>query len=292
MRLQGPYFEGWYFKHRQGGRTAAFIPGYQIDRQGNGSAFIQVITDGWSGWAAFPLAELTLCRSPLCVRVSGSVFTERGMAVDFTADGVRVRGAVRYGPLTPPKGDVMGPFRVLPAMECRHGVVSLHHRLSGGVRVGGEILRLDGGAGYIETDRGRSFPKPYLWTQCSDFPSAGRAPCSIMVTAARIPYLGAEFPGCIASIYRDGRELRLATYHGAKVAHCGPDGLLLRQGRWTLRVDIPEQYGGRTLRAPMNGGMSRRIRESAACPARYRLYRDGNTVFDWRSNGASAEYEG
>lgn len=39
------FFEGWYFKHQAEKETIAFIPGINIDSNGNKSAFIQIITN-------------------------------------------------------------------------------------------------------------------------------------------------------------------------------------------------------------------------------------------------------
>ena len=61
----------------------------------------------------------------------------------------------------------MGPFRFLPGMECSHGVISMGHALEGTLTLNGAVLDFAGGTGYVETDRGRSFPSAYLWTQCA-----------------------------------------------------------------------------------------------------------------------------
>ena len=61
----------------------------------------------------------------------------------------------------------MGPFRLISDMECAHGVISMAHRLEGILNVNGECFDFSDGMGYIETDRGHSFPNAYLWTQCT-----------------------------------------------------------------------------------------------------------------------------
>ena len=55
----------------------------------------------------------------------------------------------------------------LPGMECSHGVISMTHALEGALSINGRTLDFTGGTGYIETDRGRSFPHAYLWAQCA-----------------------------------------------------------------------------------------------------------------------------
>lgn len=68
---------------------------------------------------------------------------------------------------TPLRSDIMGPFRFLPGMECSHGVISMGHSLEGKLDLNGKRIDFSGGTGYVETDRGRSFPSAYLWTQCT-----------------------------------------------------------------------------------------------------------------------------
>ena len=72
------------------------------------------------------------------------------------------------------------------------------------------------GSGYIETDRGHSFPRKYLWTQCLwDGPKCG----SLMLAIATIPLPVGGFTGCICSIFYGVREYRLATYRGVKIEY-------------------------------------------------------------------------
>ena len=37
---KGPYFEGWYLKHQNKGKTIAFIPAVHADKEGNWTASI------------------------------------------------------------------------------------------------------------------------------------------------------------------------------------------------------------------------------------------------------------
>ena len=123
-----------------------------------------------------------------------------------------VQGAVRYGPLSPLRTDIMGPFRFLP-MQCSHSVYSMAHTLAGGFTVDGRFIDLTGGTGYIEGDRGSAFPRDYLWVQCNDFAQ----PCSVMASVAHIPFCGRSFTGCICAVVYRGREYRLATYRGVRI---------------------------------------------------------------------------
>ena len=136
----------------------------------------------------------------------------------------------------------------------------------------------------MEMDWGISFPRSYLWTQCS----APEEDCSVMVSIADVPFLGRSFRGCIAAVRYQGREIRLATYHGVKIRRYSGNGLILQQGKHCLKVEADPDKA-QDLKAPSGGHMSRVIRESAACPARYRLYEDYRLLFDLRAQDASFE---
>ena len=63
------------------------------------------------------------------------------------------------------KYDIMGPFVWVPFMEW-HSVYSVQHAVNGTVWINGETYVFQNAHGYWEGDKGRSFPKEYLWTQC------------------------------------------------------------------------------------------------------------------------------
>ena len=175
-------FEGVYLKHQKNGESICFIAG----RAGE-TRFVQVITNGtvrqYDG-------------------AQGFCFGEEGVAAELPG----VQGAVRYGPLSPLRTDIMGPFRFLP-MQCSHSVYSMAHTLAGGFTVDGRFIDLTDGTGYIEGDRGSAFPRDYLWVQCNDFAQ----PCSVMASVAHIPFCGRSFTGCICAVVYRGREYRPPT---------------------------------------------------------------------------------
>ena len=280
------YFEGWYFKQQNGASTVAFIPALHIDEDGGRSASVQVITDGGSFCIPFEGAALRADRRTLSVEVGGSHFSGRGLRVDLHGNGCDVKGRLSFGALTPPRGDVMGPFRFVPAMQCRHGVVSMEHTVRGILSVNGARMDFDGGTGYIEKDWGSSFPSSYLWTQCNRFDGAS---CAVMVSIADIPLGGGHFTGCICCVRQTDREYRLATYRGAKVVSYDAKGFLVRQGALRLAGELLEG-APHPLSAPDRGAMRRVISESAACTMRYRLYDGVTLLFDLVSDQAGFEY--
>ncbi len=277
------YFRGWYFKCQNGARTLAVIPAAHR-AGGGGASSVQVITDSGAWSFDFPYNEYREYKRGFGVSVGGNVFDADGMRLRLKSGSRAVKGCVRFGPLTPIRYDIMGPFKAVPFMECRHSVVSMGHSVTGEVNVNGDIFRFDNGSGYIEGDRGRSFPREYIWTQCH-FDGG-----SLMLSAARIPMLGLDFTGVIGAILWRGREYRLATYLGARAVKIAGQEITVRQGGTLFTARLIEKKP-HPLSAPVNGKMSRTVHESASCVARYRFETAGKAVFDFSTDRASFEYE-
>ena len=272
-------FEGWYYKHQSvEGKSLAVIPGRAAD-----SAFVLVITDDKSHHISYPLSEYHVKNDQ--IHVGGSIFSPGGISLDIQSPELTLTGEIIYFNLTPIHGDIMGPFRFFP-MECRHGVISMNHRLQGAVMLDGVLQDFTSGKGYIESDSGRSFPKWYTWVHCNAFESDD---ASIMVSVARIPFYGLRFWGCICVVWLNGREYRLATYKGVKILRCERGIIELRQGKYKLIISIDE-HDGHMLPAPQSGNMSRFIRETLAVTARFRFMEGDCCLFDGSSNYTSYEY--
>ena len=270
MRSKG--FEGWYFRHQKGDDTVAFIPG-----RAESGAFVQVISA--AGSRQFSVPGLSVDRG--VIRAGDCVFSRRGCKIDLPG----IRGEIRYGKFTPLCSDIMGPFRFFP-MECRHGVISMAHPLCGSLSMDGSPHCFDGGTGYAEKDSGTSFPRSYLWLQCSDFAE----PCSIMVSVAHIPFCGMSFTGCICAIVYRGREYRLATYQGVRVHAANAEHVCLSQGRLLLEIDLKPSNGGHPLRSPVHGAMCGTIRESNNAAVHAHLWERGKPVFSLHSSHAAYEF--
>ena len=282
-----PYFEGWYLKHQnRAGQSLALIPAFHTDAGGRRAASLQVISNRGAWWLEHPPALCQASRQPLQIRMGPSRFSGQGVDLRIEQAGLSLHGALRYGPLTPLRSDIMGPFRHFAGMQCSHGVVSMGHSLCGVLRLNGETLDFSSGLGYIETDRGRSFPRRYLWTQCLwDEPPGG----SLMLAAASVPLPAGSFTGCICSILHQGREYRLATYRGARIEAWSPAGAAVRQGRYRLQAETLSARG-QALRAPAEGRMERTIHESLCAEVRYRFWRGEDLLFERTDRRASFEY--
>ena len=286
------YFEGWYFKQQTENNMLALIPAFHTDGRGNRTASIQIVTENEAWFVPLRGATEAVSRRPLSVRAGDSVFTLRGIDLNLVSGGLNAVGQLRFYNVTPVRGDIMGPFRFVPLMECRHSVFSVTHRVDGQVTINGAVRDFTGGVGYTEGDRGRSFPKRYVWAQCS---WSDGSPCALMISAAELSVLGREFTGVTGFVYLRGRELRLATYRGARAVSIGGGALIVRQGAYTLTARLLEECaqspGAQILRAPLGGEMVRQIRERLSCRARFILTERDEVVFDFETDRASFEYE-
>lgn len=259
------YFEGSYYKHQKGDVTLSIIVGKSTSEE-----FIQIITNDCSYVVPF---------------IGSNQFSKNGIKLDIHTSEISLVGSLHYVNLSPIKYDIMGSFRYFP-MECKHGIISMYHKIRGSVVLNGQTLDFTNGIGYIEKDFGTSFPSSYVWVQSNDFIEK----CSIMVSIAHIPFYGFHFRGCICVIHYEGKEYRLATYLGVRVLSCSPRHILLKQGKYKLSILLTPSEG-HLLKAPQNGKMSRKITERAACPARFFFAKQDQLLFDFSSNNTSYEYE-
>ena len=286
-RRSGPYFEGWYLKHQsRNGDILALIPAFHIDGVGRRSASLQIISNDWSWWLEYPGTQFYAFRDQFHIQLGQSAFDRCGIEINVDQNGLLLQGILKYGPFTPLKSDIMGPFRLFAGMQCSHGVISMGHSLEGFLNLNGELIDFTGGIGYIEADRGRSFPNSYLWTQCVwNGPDRG----SLMFAAATIPLPIGGFTGCIGAIFYGGREYRLATYLGAKIEKWSSSGACVRQGNFRLTVEVLEEHA-QPLRAPVDGDMERTIHESLSATARYSFWNGNSLLFQHTDWYASFEY--
>lgn len=283
------YFEGWYLKHQaKDGHALALIPAFHIDDHGRRNVSLQVITNSDAWWLEYPDIEFQAAEKQLQIRVGSCRFRGEGILVEIEENGLSLHGSLRYGAFTPLKSDIMGPFRFFAGMECAHGVISMSHSLDGELILNGKIFDFSDGMGYIETDRGRSFPSAYLWTQCS---WTEHRHSSLMLSIATIPLLIGGFTGCICAVFHCGREYRLATYRGAKIEYWSGNGAVIRQEKYRLEVELLNE-NRRPLRAPVVGNMSRTIHESLCAAVRYRFLYNERILFEHTDPYASFEFAG
>ncbi|MGI5918623.1 MAG: tocopherol cyclase family protein [Christensenellales bacterium] len=276
-----PFFEGWYFKHAGKDGAFAAIPGvFHGKNRADNHAFIQVLFSSppESHFVRFP-AEVFSCDSrSFMVRIADNMFSLDGCRLSLP--GIGLEASFQYGPRVPLNTSlisptIMGPFAYLPGMQCRHGVLSLWHSVTGSVRCGGRRMDFDGADGYIEKDWGSAFPDSWVWMQCGD------SRVTLMCAVASIPLKLISFTGIIC-VLRDGnKQYRLATYNGARVSKLEWQGreLLTKLSQKYYRLTVRAQAGAfGHLQAPTPTGMDRRIQESLETHFFVRLEHRGETV--------------
>ena len=285
-----PYFEGWYFKHQKDGNTVAFIPGRNTDENGICHTFLQIITNDDSYYIDYGSSPLILeihknsCPS---IRLGNSYFSKNGIEIDVQTDNVSIKGLITYGVLSHIKYDIMGPFKHMPFMQCRHGIISMGHKLYGYINVNGKIIDFKGGIGYIETDRGDSFPSGYLWTQSNSFFNNSRI--DISAATAVVPLKNIKFKGCICIINYNKKEYRLATYLGCKILDFNKNNLTIKQGKYKFEVHLIKG-NFYELYAPDKGCMNKSVYESVNSRVQYKFYVKNELLFDICEDHACFEY--
>lgn len=275
------YFKGWYFKCSTKDKTIAFIPAYHYSNNKK-SASLQIITDDKA--LNIPFDKLDYTEKPLYVKIGNCVFSHKGMILDYKDDGLTLEGNLCFEQLTPIRYDIMGPFKYVPFMQCRHSIYSMCHKISGEIKVNDQLYNFENGIGYIEGDCGRSFPKKYIWTQCC-FENN-----SLMLSVADIPFLGIHFTGIIGIVLLNGKEYRIATYLGAKINQISNNTVTVKQGNFELTARLLKK-NAQSLAAPTNGNMCRTIHESASCEAYYRFCHKNKVLFEFTTDKASFEFE-
>ena len=273
-------FKGLYFRLVKGDTALALIPSVHSGKDED-SIILQAVTPFGSLQARLPQGGFY--EGGGCpVLVSGrNYFGPRGIVMDFESDMLSIKGRVDFGGLQPLSYDIMGPLKYLP-LPCRHSVYSMDTGLSGSLAINGREFDFTGGRGYIEGDRGSSFPKKYIWSQ-SHFEGG-----SLMMAAASLP---AGIRGVTAAVMAGGKEYRLASYLGASAAVLPDGGLLIKQGDSILSLKPQSDPAYASLSAPRKGVMDGSVRESVALKADYEFIWKGKRVFAFQSPCAAYENE-
>lgn len=299
-----PYFEGWYFKivDPAGEQPYAFIPGVFMGKDAH--AFVQVLDgkEGTSWYHRYPVSEFIADRERFEVRVGPNRFHAGGFELNIDEGGAkpqRLSGKVSLGPwsnwpvtLTSP--GVMGPYSFVPFMECKHGILSLDHELSGSLEVDGKTTTYTGGRGYLEKDWGSSFPLGYVWTQSNHFDRPG---ICITASVARIPWVTGDFRGFLVGFLLDGELHRFTTYTGAVIEslRLTKQHLHLSIRNRTHRLVLEaEKTKGALLHAPYEHDMLERVAETMTSRIELKFTRlaDNAVVFEGTGRSACLETQG
>ncbi len=280
------YFEGWYFKHVSSDlkEVWSFIPGISINEK-DPHSFIQVIngTTGQSNYINYPLESFSWDTNKVFIKIGNSVFTDNYIDLNIDNKNLNIKGQLEYSNrISYPKSlfspGIMGWYSFVPYMECKHGIISVNHSLSGSINVNDTVINFTGGKGYIEKDWGTSFPEAWLWIQTNNF---SNKETSLTFSVAKIPWRGKFFIGFISFLYFDNKFLIYSTYNNSKISGISHDEnsvtLSLVNKKSTLKIVVRKNTFGE-LMAPVSGDMSRRIKESIDSDVHLNLYDKKNNL--------------
>jgi hypothetical protein len=267
------YFEGWYYKQVSSDQnlSIAFIPGI-CKNKNDPHAFIQIIISDvphnqlLTHYFRYPLSEFRYTNNPFGLLIGRNRFSENSLSLDMEDGEYRIGGYLSFESMTPIRvsvfsPNIMGFFGYFRFMECYHGIISMNHHVSGFVSVNETQYDFSQGKGYIEKDWGKSFPQKYIWIQCNHFSDPD---VSLMLSIARIPFMGLTFRGFISILNLHGREYRFATYNFAHLQneeHTTTDAwVILKKRKYILEIEAHTSRQT-TLRAPKSGIMDHVIKE-------------------------------
>ncbi len=291
------YFEGWYFKLVAPAQRAALavIPGISFHREGRAEAFIQVL-DGQACTTAYHRFDARAFRPSsrtFSLRLAGNYFSLDRLELDLPdlQGSLQLQHPYRW-PWRLSSPGIMGWYTFVPFMQCYHGVLSMDHGLAGSLHYRNEAIDFSGGRGYLEKDWGRSFPSAWIWMQTNHF---SRGPGnSLMVSVARIPWLGNHFIGFITALLVDGHLYRFASYTGAeRRVWLQGDTVCLSFRDRGRRLDIKaHKRASGELISPIEGAMTGKLNESLQAQIEVELWEEGRCIFQDEGHHAGLELAG
>ena len=203
------------------------------------------------------------------------------VSIAINQDDISISGNILLGELHPLKKQVMGPFEYLP-IECKHSIYSMYHSLKGSINVNGVIHSFDGGYGYIEGDRGTSFPSEYIWYNSINID------LGVTIAIGRIPFGLINFIGILCFIKVKDKEYSLCTYNFAKLVKVSNDTIVVKKGKYKFILSY-SNIDGHLLKAPVKGDMSRYIKENLSVPTKWSLMYKDKVIYEHSDELSSLE---
>lgn len=277
------YFEGWYYKIQMKDTIFSVIFGIH-QNQNEKQGFIQTIDNiqNESFYETFKWEDIQMNENPFEVHFKNNILSKDKLILNLN----QMRLEVYFKNHTPIKVNkymptIMGPFSYLP-MECIHSIISLHHECKGTLHYNEKDYDIEG-IGYLEKDRGISFPRKYLWFQSND---CSLANSSFFISLATIPFHLFSFTGSICILMLEKEQLRFATYLGCKIKALEVyerdnktyANIRIKQQAYFLNIRLVQENGS-TLKAPKKGRMNVQIHEHLNSEASIRLYKHGSLVY-------------
>lgn len=291
---RSPYFEGWYYKVTTDDVSFAVIVGIAKNKTEE-HAFIQTIdtVSRKTQYQRFSMIDVIMHKEPFQLQIQDNIFTMHKLIVNM--DNIKLN-MIQYG-LTPLHctnyaPTIMGPFSYLPHMQCIHSIISLHHYVRGTIEIASVSYQVKG-IGYMEKDRGVSFPTSYIWTQSNH--------CKIkhscfFLSIADIPLGFFNFTGCICVLCINGKQYRFTTYDGVRIHKLDIERfpqhnevkILLRQKGYQLYIKIHCGHAY-PLIAPQGAVMETKILESLDSVIHLKVYHHHTLLHDISFDQAGCE---
>lgn len=282
------YFEGWYYKivDEKTENSYAIIPGISIG-QWDTHAFIQVLSsDNRVSYFYFDICEFKYNEKKFEIMIGNNYFSKSRIRLKLSGDGLTIQGDLYFcNILEYPRScchpGVMGKLLYVPGMECYTDIVSIQHEITGHLKINGSSVDFTGGIGYIEKNWGRSMPRSWVWFQSNHFQPDD---VSLSINIGKVPCLLGSFIGFIVMFrYRD-RIFMFTSFNGAWISelynHKNKLRGTIKNCRFRLDFIITYAEGG-TIKAPINGQMSRSITESIHSVVKVRFAdRAGHVLYE------------
>lgn len=267
-----PYFEGWYYKITSLKMSMAIIVGV-IHDQKNSHAFIQTLDSisKQSQYIRFELTEFKFDKHHFHIALKDNHFYLDHIVLNLK-DKVTMKGTIHFGLQTPMETSlyrptIMGPFYYLKFLECVHSLISLHHCCYVDLKINEHPFDLKA-IGYIEKDRGQSFPKQYFWLQSNH--CENEYAC-LTLAIAKVNLKLFDFTGIVMVMMLDGQQHFYTTYLGAKVIEQSLHHIHLKQNQEDIHLYIEHQHPY-ALKGPQLGKMSKDVFEQLNAKVRVELY--------------------
>ncbi|SFC72726.1 Tocopherol cyclase [Alkalibacterium subtropicum] len=298
VNAQAPYFEGWYVKTTDAEQdfSLALIPGMALFSEKECFVQYNLYYKGKSvsGKITYPVEEFTIVSEPYSVLMPLFVLSEKGVKAHLKDEENDLLIDLNFGDFLPLRQSlfspsIMGPLEYI-RVPCSHDIVSMRHEVRGTVTVNGEKITLDKGTGYMEKDRGSTFPDRYIWAQSNSFIEDEESALSLAV--ADIDFNVFDLTGAIA-VFHDGiKEHRFASYQGTLCKVTMDENLegytvYLKDYSKSLKVKVSLQHSHELI-APMSEGMDYPIKETMKAEIRVTFQeKNKQPVYLTSKNGAA-----
>jgi hypothetical protein len=297
-----PFFEGWYHKIvTKSGHPFAIIPGiYRSAKVENNFPFVMIF-DGQSGdvhFERFNINDFSAKTDRYSVSIGENKFFTKGLALKINSQNLSIEGSLSFSknipwPVTLAEPGCMGWYSYMPFMECYHGILSMHHDISGELAYNNRVIDFSKGTGYTEKDWGKNFPNSWIWVQANHF---NKSKISISASIASIPFLGTQFAGFIIGLLVEDKLYRFTTYRSAKTVKLKHDrkaiDWIVKQKDLTLSIYIELGNKAGLLFAPDENDMIEKVPEYLDSKVSIRLQDSNKIIIEDESYLAASEVIG